>query len=223
MKSIENVEAHNDSLAREHDIDAYYASSSLPIRLIEQQRLRIIRAMVGDHSGARILEVGCGGGHVLSCYPDGKLTGLDVSAVMLDKARRRLAGYDVTLIKGELDKAGLEDGSFDVAICTEVLEHVVDPQGVLEQMRRVLCPGGRAVVTFPNDRLINSVKAAVRTGRLDRLPLLSSMAWGGDDYHLHVWSIPQMGELLSRYFTVHQRRFAPSRLLPVRCCFSCSR
>ncbi len=223
MRSIEDVEAFNDELAREHDIDAYYASSSLPIRLIEQQRLRIIRAMVGNSKGARILEVGCGGGHVLSCFADAELTGLDVSAVMLDKARRRLANCKVTLIKGQLDKAGLEDASFDVVICTEVLEHVVDPEGVLSEMRRVLRPGGRAVISFPNDRLINSVKAAVRASYLDRLPLLSSMAWGGDDYHLHIWSIDQMRSLLSRYFMVQQRRFAPSRFLPVRCCFSCSR
>jgi SAM-dependent methyltransferase len=41
------------------------------------------------------------------------------------------------------------DGSFDAAVCTEVLEHVADPRGVLHELARVVRPGGRVVVTVP--------------------------------------------------------------------------
>jgi 2-polyprenyl-3-methyl-5-hydroxy-6-metoxy-1,4-benzoquinol methylase len=217
-----DVEELNDRFAREHDIDDYYARASLPIRLIEARRLAIIERMVSARPRERILEIGCGGGHVLRRFPQADLVGVDVSSVMLDKAASNLAGYRVQLHKGEVSALGLADQSFDKVICTEVLEHVAEPEPLLEQARRLLRPGGRAVVTLPNDQLIERLKdTLVRTG-LTRLPPLRRVAWGGDDYHLHVWTVPQMRQLVSRSFVIVEEAFAPTRLLPVRCCFACS-
>ncbi|MBW2528086.1 MAG: class I SAM-dependent methyltransferase, partial [Deltaproteobacteria bacterium] len=182
----EDVQAHNDRLAREHDIDDYYARSSLAIRLVERRRLSVIRRLVGPAAGLRILEIGCGGGHVLRLFPRATLVGVDVSAVMLDKARRNLAGLGAELHHGQIGDLDLADRSFDRIICTEVLEHVIDPELLLSHARRLLRPGGRAVITFPNDRLIQPLKdAMVRTG-LSRWPPFRRISWGGDEYHLHV-------------------------------------
>jgi len=218
----EDVEALNDRFAREHDIDDYYARAGLPIRLIEARRLAIIERMVAARPRQRVLEIGCGGGHVLQRFPQADLVGVDVSGVMLDKARRNLAGYRVKLHKGEIGALDFADQSFDKIICTEVLEHVAEPEPLLEHARRLLRPGGRAVVTLPNDRLIEQLKNVMICTGLTRLPPLRRIAWGGDDYHVHVWSVPQMRQLLSRSFVIVDEAFAPARLLPVRCCFACS-
>ncbi len=219
--SKEDVERLNDSFAREHDIDAYYASSGFLIGRIEKKRLRIIAQMMAARPGESILEVGCGGGHVLSLFPTAKLTGVDVSGEMLAKAKRNLAGYDAVLLKGELDDLDLADASFDGVVCTEVLEHVVDPDQVLRHIQRLVKPTGRVVVTFPNDGLINGLKDVVRKSGLTALPPFKRVAWGGDHYHLHVWSVREMRALLSRYFSVVDVAYAPSALLPIRCCFLC--
>lgn len=216
-----DVEQWNDRFAREHDINDYYARSGWAIQLIEQRRLAHIRRLLDARPGHRVLEVGCGGGHVLRQFPECDLTGVDVSGEMLAKAEKNLEGYRFTLHKGEIGKLGLEDGSFDRIICTEVLEHVVDPEPVLEHIARLLRPNGRAVITFPNDRLINGLKDAVRKARLDRLPPFRRVSWGGDHYHFHVWSVAEMRELLGRHMRVAGEAFAPSRLFPVRCCFAC--
>ncbi len=221
--AIDDVEAFNDELARTHDIDDYYGRSSLPVRLIEGRRLRLIHQLVTDRAHHRILEVGCGGGHVLRLFPDSELTGVDVSGVMLEKAKRNLAGLKATLLKGELADHSFGDQSFDAIICTEVLEHVVEPEAILAEMQRLLRPAGGLVVTFPNDRLINGAKALLRRSGLSRLPLFSRSDWGGDDFHLHVWSITEMRALLERYFQVDSAAFAPIRALPIRCCFRCLR
>ncbi len=220
---IDDVEAFNDELARAHDIDDYYERSSLPVRLIERRRLQLIVQLVTARAHDRILEVGCGGGHVLRLFPESELTGIDVSGVMLEKAKRNLAGLHPTLLKGELGQHRFADQSFDAVICTEVLEHVVDPEAVLAEMRRLLRPSGGLVVTFPNDHLINGAKTLLRRSGLTRLPPFSRMEWGGDDYHLHVWTIAEMRSLLARYFQVDAARFAPSPALPIRCCFRCLR
>ena len=215
-----DVEALNDQLARAHPIDDYYARSPLPIRWIEAKRLRIIRALAEPCAGLALLEVGSGGGHVLRQFPDAKLTAVDVSNVFLDAARANLAGYDVRFIKGEIDKLGLPPASFDRIVCSEVLEHTVDPQAILAEIARLLRPGGVAVITIPNDPAIARWKRWLR-----RTPvgfwLRHRIEWGGDAYHLHQWTPAQFESLLARWFIVTARRASPFDALPIRACFRC--
>jgi len=219
--SITDVEAWNDALAREHDIDDYYERSGPLIRLFERRRLAHIRRMAAPAPGDRLLEVGCGGGHVLRLFPECELTGVDVSGEMLRKARHNLSGLDVRLFKGELHEVDLEPRSFDGIICSEVLEHVIDPEAVLEQMQLLLALDGRAVVTIPNDHLINSLRGCLRRSGLSHLPPFRRVCWGGDQYHLHVWRVGSMRELLAQFFRVDAVRFAPCRSLPIRACYLC--
>jgi len=220
--SPQDVERMNDEFAREHDINAYYDESGFLIRTIEQRRLAIIEEMMAARHGDAILEVGCGGGHVLRRFRQAKLTGVDVSGEMLAKAEKNLAGYDVRFLKGDLAELDLEDGSFDGIVCTEVLEHTVDPEHILGQIKRLAKPGGRIVITFPNDHLINGIKTVIRKTRLTVLPPLRRVAWGGDHYHLHVWSMAEMRSLMRKYFTLVDEQHAPSRVFPIRCCFKCT-
>jgi 2-polyprenyl-3-methyl-5-hydroxy-6-metoxy-1,4-benzoquinol methylase len=215
-----DVEALNDRLATEHPIDDYYARSPLPIRLIERRRLSIIREMIGDARNLELAEIGSGGGHVLRMFPEARLTAIDVSQVFLDTARKNLAGFDARFIKGEVDKLDLPARSFDRIICTEVLEHCVDPTAILAAMARLLRPEGVAVITVPNDPLINRLKQIVR-----RTPVGWAMGdriqWGGDIYHLHQWKPAAFERLLAPYFRVTSHKDAPHAILPVRACFRC--
>jgi len=215
-----DVEALNDRLAREHSIDAYYAESPLPIRLIEQRRLEIIREMVGPAHGLDLAEIGSGGGHVLRMFPNARLTAIDVSDVFLETARKNLAGYDVCFIKGEADKLELPPASYDRIICTEVLEHTVDPTAIIAAIARLLRPHGVAVITVPNDPLILKLKGLVRRTPVGWL-LRGKVNWGGDEFHLHQWTPSEFSDVLSGWFDVEDRRAAPFDRLPVRACFRC--
>ena len=215
-----DVEELNDRLARTHPIGDYYARSPLPIRWIERKRLRIILAMIGASEGLDLLEVGSGGGHILRMFPSARLTALDVSGVYLDVARENLAGYDVRFIKGEVDKLDLPAAGFDRIICSEVLEHTVDPEAILATLARLLRPNGVAVITIPNDPLIARLKAWLR--RSPAGPWLRDrVEWGGDVYHLHQWTPDAFQQLLERWFLVTHRQAAPFDALPIRACFRC--
>jgi 2-polyprenyl-3-methyl-5-hydroxy-6-metoxy-1,4-benzoquinol methylase len=217
-----DVEALNDRLAVEHPIDDYYARAPLPLRLVERRRLAIIRAFMGDVDGLEVAEVGSGGGHVLRMFPGSRLTAIDVSSEYLKIAERNLLGYDVRFLKGEVDKMALPEASFDRIICTEVLEHVVDPDAVLAAIARLLRPDGVAVVTVPNDPLILRLKATARRWPLDRLAG-KRFDWGGDEFHLHRWKPAEFERVLAPHLRVTHRRSAPLRLLPLRACFRCLR
>lgn len=219
---ITDVELWNDTFAREYDIDDYYQRSSLLIRWIEHRRLSWIRRMLTSGPADKILEVGCGGGHVLRMFPESDLTGVDLSGEMLRKAARNLSGYRITLRKGELHELGLHDGGFDKIICSEVLEHVVDPEAVVRHIRRLLKDSGRAVITIPNDSLIHGLKRIVRKSGLGRVPGFRQLSWGGERYHLHEWNGRAMCDLLSHHFQIERVGFAPSRVLPIHNCYLCS-
>lgn len=219
-RAADDVETLNDRLAREHPIDDYYARSLWPIRFIERRRLEIIRDMMGHTAGLDVAEIGSGGGHVLRMFPEARLTAVDVSSVFLDTARRNLRGYDARFLKGQLAHLDLPPASFDRIVCTEVLEHTEDPAAILREIRRLLRPDGVAVITVPNDPLILRLKGAVRRSPAGWL-LGDRVSWGGDRYHLHVWTPAEFERLLAPSFEIAERAAAPFDALPIRACFKC--
>ena len=97
------------------------------------------------------LDLGCGDGAVSSAIRAETLTLADVSAVALERARSRLPRAEAV----ELDPDAplpFADGTFDLVVSTETLEHVRDVQLFLSEVRRVLEPGGLLAVTTPAHR-----------------------------------------------------------------------
>jgi ubiquinone/menaquinone biosynthesis C-methylase UbiE len=94
------------------------------------------------------LDVGCGDGALSRSIPAERLTLADVSAVALERARAALPEAEAVEIDPDAPLP-FPDGSFDLVVCTEVLEHVRDVQLLLSEVRRVLEPRGRLAVTTP--------------------------------------------------------------------------
>jgi phosphatidylethanolamine/phosphatidyl-N-methylethanolamine N-methyltransferase len=97
-----------------------------------------------------VLEVGIGTGLNLPLYPPTcKLTGIDLSQEMLDKAVERvetLAMPNVTLKVMDAQSMDFGDDEFDKALATYTISAVPDPVAVLREMRRVVKPGGILVI-----------------------------------------------------------------------------
>jgi len=100
--------------------------------------------------GERILEVGIGTGLNLPLYPAAcRLTGIDLSQEMLDKAVERaqkLAMPNVTLKVMDATSLDFAENEFDKAVATYTISAVPDPVAVLREMRRVVKPGGLLVI-----------------------------------------------------------------------------
>lgn len=103
--------------------------------------------------GMDVLDVGCGPGTITvdlaSRVPQGRVLGIDTSAGVLDRAADLAVAQNVENVEFEqADVMALPyaDGSYDVVHAHQVLQHLVDPVAALQEMRRVVRPGGVVAV-----------------------------------------------------------------------------
>jgi len=102
--------------------------------------------LIGRARG-RVLEVGVGTGANLSYYPPNcQLLGVEPSKEMLSRARRKVSAIVMPLELGSAEKLEFPDDSFDTVVATLVLCSVADPVKSLQEMRRVLRPGGKLLL-----------------------------------------------------------------------------
>jgi ubiquinone/menaquinone biosynthesis C-methylase UbiE len=107
--------------------------------------------------GERVLDVGCGTGIVArlaaeAVGSEGSVAGLDVEPGMLAVARSAAAGRGIEWIEASAESIPLPDESVDVVLCQMSLQFVPDRPRALEEMRRVLVPGGRFVLNVPGPK-----------------------------------------------------------------------
>lgn len=104
---------------------------------------------------ARLLDFGCGTGHIAKAFADRGYTahGCDMSSAMLAEGQRLFGGpVELSLLPLDWSQLPYKDAFFDVAVASSVLEYVEDPDFVLRELARVIKPGGLLMLTVPNMR-----------------------------------------------------------------------
>jgi ubiquinone/menaquinone biosynthesis C-methylase UbiE len=151
-----------------------------------ERRLGFLRGEV--RPGDRALDVGCGTGEFTAFLAESgvQAVGVDVAQAALGRARARHPGLDFRLVPVE-GPLPFEDGSFELAWASEVIEHVADTARWLSELRRVLVPGGRLLLTTPSHGRLRVALAGVE--RFSE-PL-------GD--HLHLYTRRSLRSLLDEF------------------------
>jgi len=128
--------------------DAYSTENESNLFNAYYERPAMLR-LAGDVSGRRVLDAGCGSGP-LSAMLRAKgavVTGVDASPAMVELARQRLGG-DADLRVADLGgPLPFADAEFDDVVASLVLHYLEDWGGPLSELRRVLRPGGRLMVS----------------------------------------------------------------------------
>ena len=125
---------HEETLTRQSARRPIWSGDFLAAQVLTRDVARL-----GPALGGRLLDVGCGNGRYRPFL------------VQAD----RYVGYDLDTVAanpsvcGAADRLPFRDGSFDSILFTQVLEHVPSPQAALGEIRRVLRPGGRLLLSAP--------------------------------------------------------------------------
>jgi SAM-dependent methyltransferase len=121
-------------------------------RLIEAEHVARYRWASQAADGRRVLDAGCGtayGAKLLAEAGAREVVGVDLAKGVLEAVAPSMPDA-VRLEAGDLRQLDYDDGSFEVIVCFEVIEHFEDPLVVLDELVRVLAPDGLLLISSPN-------------------------------------------------------------------------
>ena len=124
----------------------YYAG------LAPEPRFSKVLEIAAKLGGKKLLDIGCGDGTYTLVLKDllktEETVGIEISPEAVGLAKEKgIKAYQLDI---DEEKLPFEDASFDIIYCGEIIEHVFNPDHLLEEIRRTLKPGGRCIITTPN-------------------------------------------------------------------------
>lgn len=189
-----------------------------------RHRRRIIAELLRALPGSSLLDVGCGDGTLLASLcaelPGVRsFTGADLSSETVRSNRARLPGVRFEVLD---IAAGALDETFDLVVCSEVLEHLDDRGPAMRHLAAMVAPGGHLLVTTPTGRVFATEKAFGHTthptvgelralGEAAGLSLASSRVWGFPTYRALKWATNVNTEWALRNFG--SGRYSPAAKL----------
>lgn len=217
----ETFEQWNEVHAERHDLDKFYYHPNAIFRYIENKRIKKLIQLADLKDSDLVLEVGCGAGHILERVKKGNLHGIDISEIQIKRARERL-GDSVELTKAPGEKIPYNDKYFDKILCSEVIEHVLDPDPLLREMKRVLKDDGILSFSIPNENLINYTKKALRITGLTGVLAPKKSGWdlaskdNLDEWHLHEFNLKLIKKYCEGIFRIEIISSIPNFIIPFR-------
>lgn len=149
-EALRGITAKLDQTEKEADSIFYESYVKRSFGSLKEDRLKRVLARIP--AGAQsMLDIGCGLGRNLVLlkqhYPHASLHGTDVAQAAVDAVKQ--LGFEAVRCDAS-EEIPYPNGSFDVVFCGEVIEHVVHTDHLLQEIRRVLTPNGRLLLTTPN-------------------------------------------------------------------------
>lgn len=171
--------------------------------LVEKFRVRAIREYAKITPNDTVLELGCEAGNLLIALPESKKTvGFDISNNALKKARQKAkaAKRKIVFVNGDLGKRlPFKKGEFSVVICSETLEHVVDPQKSLKNIHKICGEDTRVIITVPNERPKLKIKEYLTRLKIMRL-IMPGIEAEQSEWHLHAFSKEMLIKMMKKDF-----------------------
>ena len=203
--------------------------------ILDEDRVVRVLKLASTLTAEKLLDIGCGDGSMtlalkkaLGCK---EIFGIEISPEGAQQAIEK--GVACSTVNVDESPLPFEDNSIDAIYAGEILEHLYDPDRLLDEIYRVLHPSGFAIIDVPNlgwwvDRLSLllghqpiSAEPSLRFGSAGRLFLSSAPGGGG---HLRIWTLAACKQLLRLHgFRIRRvlgagggKRFSADLPLPLR-------
>jgi ubiquinone/menaquinone biosynthesis C-methylase UbiE len=150
--------SHNSKTLKEahEDVPPDFYDTSIKANLIQRvwhgRRLRRLSGLVSEVDG-RMLDIGCDGATITEILAEkagvSEVVGIDISEKAVAYSKRKRPGFQLAVGHGE--ELPFREATFDMIICSEVLEHVDHPDKLLSEINRCLKKGGYSLVMVPRE------------------------------------------------------------------------
>lgn len=179
-----------------------YAKGGIGVRYWDYRDDTALRHVIGTD----LLDAGCGEGITLEklvkLFPEAAVVGVDTEPENLEICRT----HGLPVQAGSVYELPFSDASFDTVLFSEVIEHLDAPEQALREIRRVLRPGGRVIIIFPNDFMFKLSR--IMTGMIREAFY--------DPGHVKQWTPRQIRKTLQALgFTLLSARSIPFLFWPV--------
>ena len=218
MQAPENFRDWNEQMILRYDPAIFHHHPRGVVRWVENKRVRAVLRALDAQASHRILDVGCGAGNILAQLPGEQRVGVDLSEYMVKRARERL-GKAAEVMHGDAENLPFRDGEFDRIVASSLFSHVLHPEKVLDEIRRVAKPDARIVISISHEDQIEKGLRWARAIGLEGSLLGNSRSPAEQrayhvDYHLHRFSPQRLRDLTGSKLTERGTRRVPF-LFPV--------
>lgn len=149
--------AVNEQVVKTSPMRTHYDSPNPLERILWAKKKEKIKIILKDLPIKTIIDVGCGDGRLIDSINKNVIyTGIDISSVQLSEAQKYAKKIDrknTNFVKGDATKLPFKKNSFDAALACDIVEHVISPQDLFEELKRVVKPNGYIVFGIPNESL----------------------------------------------------------------------
>jgi 2-polyprenyl-3-methyl-5-hydroxy-6-metoxy-1,4-benzoquinol methylase len=171
LSNKERAEVYADVKVH-HDI--YKTSKFSTPKRIHNLRFQHLTTLMKDVSNKKILDAGCGEGYFLSKIQSKKKSGIELSEKRVSLAKKLYPELNIQV--ADLKQLPFNDNSFDVIICSEVLEHVSNFKQALKEFKRCIKPDGCIILSFPNEPMVGLGRLIIRRFPIHEVDHINSIS-----------------------------------------------
>ena len=227
MALKESFREWNEAMVKKYNPEDYIFHSNFLVRFVELMRFNKIKDLLQLASNDDFLDIGCGSGYLLNQAVCKRGVGVDISDVMVKTARRNCKNNGKKfIVQSDAENLPFKNRSFNKIVSTEVIEHILHPITLLEELERVSKHDTVIVITIPNEKRINWIKNILFTLGLHKVLFRKSYRPSKrmeDEWHLHTFDITKFKELIEGKFIIEKTIPIPTVLFPLRLVFRLKR
>jgi ubiquinone/menaquinone biosynthesis C-methylase UbiE len=203
--------AWNERMFKKYNNVRLYEHPNPAIRYTENKRVSMMLKFLERET--RIVDIGCGEGYILSKINSSEKVGVDISDTALEQASK---ATQAKLVKANAESLPFSDSYFDAALCSEILEHTQNPDKVVQELSRVVKPGGKIVISVPNEPFINRIKDVVWNLGLFDILFPNVPKRQNDEWHLHSFDLDVLKKNCSGVLDIVKTGATPFGFFPIR-------
>jgi len=223
MALKESFKDWNEVMVRKYNPEDYIFHTNFLVRFVEIMRFKKIKDLLQLSNNDDFLDIGCGSGYLLNQAVCKRGVGADISDLMVKTARENCKNSGKKfIVQSDAENLPFKNSSFDKIVSTEVIEHILHPIALLEEIERVSRYDTVTVITIPNEKLINWIKNILFSLKIHKLLFRKSYRPSKrmeDEWHLHTFDLKKFKALIKGKFVIKKTIPIPTILFPVRYIF----